>query len=467
MDYKKINFKCGVEIHQQLSDRKLFCECSSSMKEEKPNLKIIRKLNISLGETGALDKAAKYESKKNQEFVYQSYENESCLVESDGEPPHKINEDALTTAISVAKALKMNLPDNFEVMRKIILDGSSCSSFQRTMVIGLESDNSYLETPHGKVKVTSLCLEEDSCKIIKKQKNTSYYSLARQGIPLIEIRTAPDIKNPEQAKEVCQKLGTIIRSFKSIKRGLGTIRQDVNLSIQGKARIEIKGFQDLKSIPKILDKEISRLSRLKKITPEVRKANKDLSTTFMRPLPGAARMYPDTDIPSISSSQYSKSLKTIKLLTDKISELKKKYSLDDSLAKEILNKQYDLVNIIKTNKNLNLKTILKVLIEIPKDLKKRNKIILSQQDISKALDYLNQGKISIEAVPEVLIKLSKKEKITLTSSKISKQQIKKEITQLLKKQPTLTNKALMGILMKKYRGRVPGKELMELIKSRV
>src|SRR3989344_7277801 len=139
--------------------------------------------------------------------------------------------------------LNSEIPDEIHVMRKSVVDGSNTSGFQRTAIVGL---NGFIETSFGKVGITNVSLEEDSCQIVGKEGNKIIYGLDRLGIPLIEIGTAADIKTPEQAKEAAEKLGFIIRSTGAVKRGLGTIRQDLNLSVVGGNRVEIKGAQDLK-----------------------------------------------------------------------------------------------------------------------------------------------------------------------------------------------------------------------------
>src|SRR3989344_4513500 len=330
LNYKEIGFRCGIEIHQQISNQKLFCKCSTQFKERNLELGFLRKLRASAGELGYIDIAAEFEQSRVREFVYHGYENEYCLVDCDDQPPYEINKDALITALSVSKLFNFNIADEVIVMRKVIIDGSACSSFQRTALIGTGTKDSFIKTSFGNVRVTSLCLEEDACKIEKIEGNKVYYSLSRQGIPLLEIRTEPDIKTPEHARETAEKIGMILRSFPNILRGIGTIRQDVNLSIKNKARIEIKGFQELRVMPKIIENEIQRQLKLlkenKKINPEVRRANDDGTTTFLRPLPGSARMYPDTDIPGILiTKDLIKNIKLPKLINEQIDEINNKH----------------------------------------------------------------------------------------------------------------------------------------------
>ena len=257
-DYSKLGFKCGIELHQELDVGKLFCSCCSSMKEEGQIMEVSRKLRLVAGETGDVDPAVQYEFFRDRTFVYHGYQHEACLVDIDAEPPHKINQDALEIALKVAFILKMQVPSIIRIMRKVVADGSAPSGFQRTSVVGLGVSCSKLETSKGPVGMMSMNLEEDSCKIEKRAGNKVYYSLSRLGIPLIELGTMPDIKDPEHAKEVALRIGRIFRSFPGVKRGIGTIRQDVNVSIGGGSRVEVKGWQDLYKLPLLIENEVER-----------------------------------------------------------------------------------------------------------------------------------------------------------------------------------------------------------------
>lgn len=274
MDYKKVGLKCGIEIHQQIDTKKLFCNCPSIIRDDEHDFEIRRKLNLSLGETGEADKAAIHETVKDKEFIYRGYKDCTCLVEFDEEPPHDINKTSLKIALTVSKMLNCTFVDELHVMRKIVIDGSNTSGFQRTSLIAMDG---FVDTTLGRVGIPSVCLEEDSAKIVERKDNCDIYNLSRLGIPLIEIATAPDITTPEQAKEVCAYLGMILRSTGKVKRGLGTIRQDVNVSILDGARVEIKGAQDLRSIPKLIDGEVIRQQTLLEIKEELKKRVKGLS----------------------------------------------------------------------------------------------------------------------------------------------------------------------------------------------
>jgi glutamyl-tRNA(Gln) amidotransferase subunit E len=266
MDYKKIGLKCGIEIHQQLNTHKLFCDCNSSMSEN-PSGEIVRRLRAVAGELGEIDLAALHELSRGMEFHYKTYPSETCLVEEDEEPPHPLNSEALDISLQIAMMLNCEIPEELHIMRKIVIDGSNTAGFQRTVMIG---SNGWIETNFGKVGITNLCLEEDAAQILKKEKNIITYGLNRLGIPLVEIGTHADIKTPEQAKEVAAKLGMVLRSTGKVKRGLGTIRQDINISIKDGARIEIKGAQNLGLIPRLIEYEVKRQLSLLKIRNSLR-----------------------------------------------------------------------------------------------------------------------------------------------------------------------------------------------------
>ncbi len=261
--------KVGIEIHQQLDTReKLFCRCPTESSEE-PKLEIKRYLRLKKSEMGEEDRAAKEEVERRKKFLYKYY-NSTCLVEADEEPPTEMNREALKIAIQVAKMLKMTVLDEIHVMRKIVIDGSNTTGFQRTALVAVDGE---IEVKGEKIGIATLCLEEEACRKVEDGEGFTVYSLDRLGIPLIEIGTKADIKTPEIAKETAKKIGMILRSTGRVKRGIGTIRQDVNISIRGGARVEIKGVQELDLIERVVEYEVLRQLNLLKIRDELQKRN--------------------------------------------------------------------------------------------------------------------------------------------------------------------------------------------------
>ncbi|ABR54485.1 putative aspartyl-tRNA(Asn) amidotransferase, B subunit [Methanococcus vannielii SB] len=266
-DYEKLGLKVGLEIHQQLNTkRKLFCNCPTKIRDDEPHGEIERFLRPSQSEMGQVDKAAILESRKEKKFIYQYYNDTTCLVELDDEPPHNVSEEGLNTALEVSTLMNMNFADEIHVMRKMVIDGSNTSGFQRTMFV---SQDGFIETEYGKIRITSLCLEEDSCKKVEDGRDYTKYCVDRLGIPLLEITTEPDITSPKMGKEAARRIGTILRATGKVKRGLGTIRQDVNISIKNGARIEVKGVQNLDLIEKIIENEVTRQVSLNNLKEEL------------------------------------------------------------------------------------------------------------------------------------------------------------------------------------------------------
>ncbi len=254
MDYKKLGLKTGLEFHQRLDTHKLFCNCQS-IQEEKPAGEVLRKLRPVTGELGEVDETTKLEFLRNKTFDYYSYPKSTCLVELDEEPPHEMNQEALDIALEIALLLNAEIVDELQVMRKMVIDGSNTSGFQRTAMLSRKAE---LETSKGKIPITGIFIEEESAGIVKEEKGIKQYRLDRLGIPLVEIATGVMELEPKEVQEVALELGKLLRVTGKVQRGLGTIRQDVNISIKGGARIEAKGLQDLKLLSKVIELEVQR-----------------------------------------------------------------------------------------------------------------------------------------------------------------------------------------------------------------
>ncbi|WP_456472364.1 Glu-tRNA(Gln) amidotransferase subunit GatE [Methanocaldococcus sp.] len=269
MDYEKLGLKVGLEIHQQLNTkRKLFCHCPTILRDDEPDGEVLRILRPTLSEVGEVDRAALLEARKGRKFLYQYYNDSTCLVELDEEPPHEPSEEAIKIALEVALLMNMKPVDVAYTMRKIVIDGSNTSGFQRTILLAHSGE---IECSEGKVGITTLCLEEDAARKVEEREGVVVYNLDRLGIPLVEISTAPDIKSPKMAKEVAKRIGEILRATGKVKRGIGTIRQDINISIKDGARVEIKGVSELNLIDKVVENEVLRQVNLLKIRDELKK----------------------------------------------------------------------------------------------------------------------------------------------------------------------------------------------------
>ena len=451
MDYKKLNLMVGLEIHRQIDSHKLFCKCPSIFSDGKPDLIVKRRLRAVESEIGEKDKVAIFETLKDKEGIYEYFNESACLIELDEEPILGINEEALEVVLTVAKMLNCEILDEIIIMRKQVLDFSNTSGFQRTALV---ARNGNLTINGMGIRIESICIEEDSARKIKDSKNEVIYRLDRLGIPLIEITTSPDMKDPVYVKDVASHIGMILKSTGKFKSGLGTIRQDINISIKNGKRVEIKGVQDLRNIPKIIDNEIERQSKIN-VNEEVRVVNSELKTDFLRPMPDAARMYVETDVEPISTKEIVKEIKIPKLIEDKVNELVSK-GVPENIARDVIKMNIDLKNYT------DVKLAANVLVEKPKEVKKRFGIEVKRKNLEKVLELLDYGKITKDSISEVLVDLEKNKFDISKYEKVDVREVEREIQNLMKK--GMTMKALMGILMGKYKGRISGKELIEIIK---
>jgi len=262
-----IGLKVGLEIHQQLStNKKLFCNCFPAETDEFTS-KFSRKLRASKSELGEYDPAALFESTKSKTMVYYTNPGSSCLVERDEEPPHELDLDAKNIAVLISCALNSNIFGEIYPMRKIVIDGSNTSGFQRTLLV---SQGGWIEVNGKKVGVQSICLEEDAAKLLKDKENVREFSLDRLGIPLVEIALEPVSSSPSEIRKIALTLGRLLRTTRKVTRGLGSIRQDVNVSVNNSGVVEVKGVQQLDQLEKVVEYEAKRQHGLLKIAQKIK-----------------------------------------------------------------------------------------------------------------------------------------------------------------------------------------------------
>ncbi|MDP7976301.1 MAG: GatB/YqeY domain-containing protein [TACK group archaeon] len=565
IDWKAVGLKVGIEIHQQLETGKLFCGCSSDMKGEPEIMEVVRKQHPVPSELGYYDVSATYEELRNRRFHYSVVARESCLVELDEEPPHDINREALEAALLIAHYFHSWVFDEFHVMRKTITDGSNTGAFQRTIMI---SKGGYIDsaTVDGDLRVSleGINLEEDAANILWKKDGDVGYGLSRLGIPLVEIGTDVIEASPEAVAEVAKGIGLTLRATGRVKRGLGTIRQDINVSVRGGKRVEIKGAQDLRSMPAVIEGEAKRQldlielsraglahavkrngaiirieggakylsyplgnstleqeirdmetvfilplsmeiegddvviklgegieskyslveERLKEIlsgpSEETRAVVSGARTIYTRPLPGGARMYPETDVPPISRPSLDLGPVPPPYYVV-VNELRHRFSLDQSSAEELYVSPLRLI-AEKALKETHLPPayVASVLMGTLKSLEREGVQVslLADWQLLSILKLVDGG-YPKEAV-EGLLKLvcerrpSDEEQLkaladSLVGGEVDLQKIIGEVmerdAQLVKSKGMGAYGAVMGDVMRSVRGKVDGKKVSEEVKK--
>jgi glutamyl-tRNA(Gln) amidotransferase subunit E len=256
--------KAGLEVHQQLAVGKLFCACPAELTEE-VTYAFTRSLRAAGGESRAVDVAAALAASRGLVYRYEATPS-SCLVEMDEEPPHPLNEAALDTALLFALLVGARPVDEIEVMRKIVVDGSNTTGFQRTALVAVDG---VLELSGKRYTIPTICLEEDAARKVRESPGELTYRLDRLGIPLVEVATGPEIVSGAEAREVAEEIGALLRATRRVRRGIGTVREDVNVSIEGGHRIEVKGVQELRLIQEYVEREVGRQKFLLELRDEL------------------------------------------------------------------------------------------------------------------------------------------------------------------------------------------------------
>jgi len=618
---KDLGVKVGLEIHQQLAtNKKLFCNCTP-VEIEEYSIQFKRKLRAAKSELGEYDPAALFEKSKSKSILYFANPESSCLVDQDEEPPHELDIDAKKISLIIASALKSKIFSEVYPMRKTVVDGSNTTGFQRTMLI---SQGGHFEVEGEKIGIQSICLEEDAAKILGDEGSVRKFGLGRLGVPLVEIATEPFEVDPQHIKKIALALGRILRSTKKVKRGLGSIRQDVNVSIkEGGVVIEVKGVQQLDQLEKVVEyeakrqhgllkiskklqeikwnhdehndrrvtteqfkkceskiiqnaikkkqeivtilfknmggmfgyspyegirlgkevaelvrffglggvfhsdelpnygieeKDIENLKEFLKITDndaflilavpfkmmdtivdqiikridhiknngipvDTRLATQNGETKFLRPRPGAARMYPETDIPPIifSTNELLEAQENIpKSWDESIKELQSKYEINSQLADQIFDSKYiELFENIVKKTNVSPTFVASVLCSTITNLERNglNSTLLRNEEIRKTFELLENEKIAKESIEIIFENImagksnSVEEAMRKTSIETVNeadletiiQEIVNKNEQLVKNQRERSIGPLMGIAMKELRGKASGEIINQLL----
>ncbi|HXW03137.1 MAG TPA: Glu-tRNA(Gln) amidotransferase subunit GatE [Nitrosarchaeum sp.] len=615
-----VGVKVGLEIHQQLAtNKKLFCNCMPSESDEY-FIKFLRKLRASKSELGEYDPAVLFEKSKSKTIMYYANPASSCLVEQDEEPPHELDDDARKIALIIASTLKSNIFSEIYTMRKTVVDGSNTTGFQRTMLI---SQGGNFEVDGKNIGIQSICLEEDAAKNLGDEGSTRKFGLERLGIPLVEIATEPFEAKPQQIKSIALGLGRILRSTKKVKRGLGSIRQDVNVSIKdGGVVIEVKGVQQLEQLEKVVEYEAKRQHGLLKISKKLQeiewshnnedrrlvteqfkkceskiiqnaiKKNQEIvtivfknmrgtfgyspyegirlgkevaelvrffglggvfhsdelpnygieekdienlkeflkindndaflvlaipfemidtiidqiilriehiknkgipndtrlatqigETKFLRPRPGAARMYPETDIPPIliSKKELEDARKNIpKSWDESIKDLQTRYEINEQLAEQIFDSRYiELFEKIVEKTKINTMFVASILCSTITNLERNglNANLLQNDDIVKTFELLDIGKIAKESIEIIFENIMAGKAKTIEEAMkntsievVNESNLEKIIAEIvetnqeiIKNQKERAVGPLMGIAMKKLRGKASGEMINNLL----
>jgi glutamyl-tRNA(Gln) amidotransferase subunit E len=622
---ENIGLKVGLEIHQQLStNKKLFCNCTP-LESDEYTIKFQRKLRAVKSELGEYDPAVLFEISKSKTIMYYANSDSSCLVEQDEEPPHNLDGDAKNLVLVIASALRSNIFSEIYPMRKTVIDGSNTTGFQRTMLV---SQGGHIDVDGEKIGVQSICLEEDAAKLLGDKEDVREYSLDRLGVPLIEIALEPVEGDSKKIRKIALSLGRLLRSTKKVTRGIGSIRQDVNVSVKdGGGVVEVKGVQQLDQLEKVVEFEakrqhglvkiaeklqnsdfgeisknndvfditndfknceskiiqkslrdnsiikairirnfagmfsyspyegirlgkeigqlvkfygiggvfhsdelpnygieesdisivkkileinemdsfliiaaplikidfvidsiIKRIIQAKKGVPsETRLATQTGETVYLRPRPGASRMYPETDIPQVivTKEELENAKKNIpKSWDESINDLQKKYGLNLQLAEQIFDSVYlEIFEYTCEKTTITPTFIASILCSTITNLERNglNSKLLKNEEIIKSFEFLSNEKITKESIQMIFENIMSGKSKTIEDAirntsveTMSKEEFEKIIEsivvsnkEIIRNQKERAISPLMGIAMKELRGKVSGEILNNLLSKKI
>ena len=273
-DWAELGFLCGLEVHQQLATRgKLFCRCPAGRRTTRVDAELLRHMRPTLSEMGEYDGTALMEFKTRKEIVYLLERESACTYEMDDTPPFEIDHEAVRGALAVADAFGMNLASELEVMRKQYLDGSIPTGFQRTAMVAVGGAIPFTGSEldgYRELRIRQLTLEEDSCREVDDVGHRIRFRTDRLGEPLIETVTEPDLLTPRDVREGGRLLALVARGTGLVRRGDGAARQDVNVSIAGSRRVEIKGVNRHRILPRLVYGEAYRHLNLLRVRERLR-----------------------------------------------------------------------------------------------------------------------------------------------------------------------------------------------------
>ncbi|PKM92133.1 MAG: hypothetical protein CVU81_02135 [Euryarchaeota archaeon HGW-Euryarchaeota-1] len=365
-------------------------------------------------------------------------------------------------AAKIAIALGMKVRKNVMFMRKIIVDGSNVSGFQRTALLATDGK---IKTSFGEIEISNLFVEEDAAQIVGEEDGKRVFSLHRLGIPLVEITTKMFSATSEQVKEIAEIIGSVLRMTGFARRGIGTIRQDINLSIGDGKRVEIKGAQDLSLMEKIIKLEIDRQKKLKNnLKSEVRQVLADGTTKALRPISGGARMYPETDIPVFTfTNEELKEIQKYNLVgvEEKLKRFKS-LNLSDDFANQILKSRdlFDFEDAITKLKNIEPKKIAEVFLNVKKDAQRQLGKEITNAAVFEVLELLNNDKLVFSAIIEILTGKDPKNFAVLKGTSLED-----AIKSIAEKNKEKDENAMIKVLMSELRLVADARDVLRIYKN--
>ena len=385
----------GLEIHAQITalNSKLFCSCRGNYRDLGPNTNICE---ICCGLPGSLP---------------------------------VINKRAIEYSTMTSVALGCKVPDKIMFYRKNYFYPDLPKNFQITQynVYGFSSigvDGIYELDDAKQIRISRIQLEEDPGRIAYSEggMNVSTSALIdynRAGVALIEIVTKPDFTGSKEVRQFLNKLSLTLEHIGVCDTLLeGSVRCDVNVSMEGGNKVEIKNINSFREVEKAINYEITRqtslYSRNLKIEHETRHWDDRKKITFKsrsKEEEHDYRYFPEPDIPIIVlGNDFVSNLKKRmpELPNQRFERFVSKYKLSEHTSNILINDK-KLADFFESTLKIYFSPT-----EIANFLVTDFKSLI--EDDSESTDYLKNLKVKPEHIAE-LVKLIEGNKISRITAK--------------------------------------------------
>ena len=385
----------GLEIHAQITvlESKLFCSCRGNYRDLRPNTNIC----------------------------------ETCCGLPGTLPI--INKKAIEYSTMTSIALGCKVPDKIMFYRKNYFYPDLPKNFQITQynVYGFSSigvEGLFELDDSKKIRISRIQLEEDPGRIIYLEggmnvRNSALIDYNRAGVALIEIVTEPDFTNPKEVRLFLNKLSLTLEHLGVCNILMeGSVRCDVNVSMKGGNKVEIKNINSFKEVEKAINYEITRqtsmYNRNIKIESETRHWDDKKKITFKsrsKEEEHDYRYFPEPDIPIIVlGDNFVSNLKVHmpELPIQRFDRFVSKYKLTEHTSNILINDK-KLADFFESTLKIYFSPV-----EIANFLITEFKSMI--EDDSESTDYLRNMKVKPEHIAE-LVKMIEGNKISRTTAK--------------------------------------------------
>ncbi len=436
----------GLEVHVQLNTRtKLFCSCPVE-EEAEPNTNVC----------------------------------EICLGYPGSKP--KLNKRALELATKIAKALNCKIRPRILFSRKVYFYPDLPKNYQITQNDTTLGYGGYIELSNGKkIRIRELHIEEDPAKIVEHKDNYILLDFNRSGTPLVEIVTEPDFENIDEVREFFKKLLAILDYLDAFDPNKGVIKADVNVSVEGGGRVEVKNVMGIKNIEAAINYELTRQREIVKAGGKVERETRHFREKSKKTIPARKKEFEedygyifDTDLPyyEVPEVELPKMPWEVK---DELISLGVKPNIAEAIAFYSKDHGLGFLELAKRNKEIanELAKWYQVFFEAEVSFDQVKPLL---NEFVEAVKWYLEGKLNNQGIRKAILEGLKEGSILKVAERYKLIEIdEKLIEEVIKDNPKAVNdylsgkknaiNALVGAVMRKTKGRANPQKVRELLEK--